>query len=108
MTQYKAEICYMTELFVNNDKNQGCDPDTTSDHGMIDAMENGFDFWNWGGTWISQEGVYRFKKRWGTVDKEYYYFTDIHDKNILRWDKEKILKEFPNFYTVPFNNLENE
>lgn len=30
-------------------------------------------FWNWGGTWLSQEGVYRFKSRWGAKDYPYSY-----------------------------------
>ena len=30
---------------------------------MIDASKNGYCYWNWGGTWPSQDGVYRFKKR---------------------------------------------
>ena len=27
-------------------------------------MNKGFHYWNWGGTWQSQEGVYSFKNRW--------------------------------------------
>ena len=29
---------------------------------MLDANANGYTQWNWGGTWQSQEGVYRFQE----------------------------------------------
>ena len=29
---------------------------------MNDTRERGFKLWNWGGTWASQDGVYKFKK----------------------------------------------
>ena len=29
---------------------------------MIDAKKNGYKRWNWGGTWFTQEGVFKFKK----------------------------------------------
>ena len=38
-------------------------------------------YWNWGGTWVSQKGVYFFKKRWGTTDYPYKYYI----KNLLEF-----------------------
>ena len=32
---------------------------------MQEAITCGMKWWNWGGTWKSQDGVYRFKKSWG-------------------------------------------
>ena len=29
----------------------------------IDAIEHDYRWWNWGETWESQHGIYRFKKR---------------------------------------------
>jgi len=72
---------------------------------MKDALENGYEWWNWGGTAIDAEGVYRFKKRWGTRDLPYYYYTRIHDKKILTLSKQQLLKEYSYFYVVPFENL---
>ena len=46
---------------------------------MKDAVsKKGCKNWNWGGTWLSQGGVYDFKKRWGTSDYPYYYLSLIH------------------------------
>jgi hypothetical protein len=35
---------------------------------MQEAVDDGYRCWNWGGTWITQHELYRFKKRWNTVD----------------------------------------
>lgn len=72
---------------------------------MKDAVLHGYTWWNWGGTWLSQDGVYHFKKRWGTTDHPYYYYTNVYDPEILKYSKEKLLKEYPNFYVVPFGEL---
>lgn len=72
---------------------------------MKDSTKKGFKWWNWGGTWTSQEGVYHFKSRWGTVDKPYYYYTRIFDKSILRRSKSQLLEAYPYFFVAPFDEL---
>ena len=72
---------------------------------MSDAARMGNTRWNWGGTWKSQEGVYQFKKKWGAVEEEYSYYTQLSDLSILHWSKERVLQEFPGFYVVPFTEL---
>lgn len=69
---------------------------------MRDAALAGRFYWNWGGTWITQESVYHFKKRWGTVDLPYYYFTKIYDLSLLELNMPEILSHFPYFYAFPF------
>tara|TARA_Y100000022_G_scaffold120606_1_gene104292 strand:- start:1342 stop:2412 length:1071 start_codon:yes stop_codon:yes gene_type:complete len=64
--------------------------------GMVDSVINHKSkFWNWGGTWLNQEGVYRFKKRWGSQEKQYEYISiiqkNIHlkiKKNLSEWINE--------------------
>ena len=72
---------------------------------MKNASEKGFKFWNWGGTWLNQDGVYRFKSRWGTKDFPYYYYTTLKNKEVLNLSKEEILSKFPYFYVISFNEL---
>ena len=59
--------------------------------------------WNWGGTWLSQSGVYRFKSRWGTNDYPYRYhvktFVDFKKKN---FSKSLLNDKYKNYYSVPF------
>ena len=72
---------------------------------MTDASIAGFKNWNWGGTWESQKGVYSFKKKWGTLDKNYYYLTKVNNNDIYKLDEYTLLEEYPNFFVIPFKNL---
>ena len=75
---------------------------------MFDATENGFINWNWGGTWLSQGGVYDFKKRWGTVDYPYYYYTKIFDTEVAYQRTEFLLEHYKGFFVIPFSQLKNK
>lgn len=75
---------------------------------MQDATARGYQWWNWGGTWLSQEGVYRFKSRWGTRDMRYYYYTSVREPNLLERSPERLLECFPYFFSVPFHALRHE
>jgi CelD/BcsL family acetyltransferase involved in cellulose biosynthesis len=75
---------------------------------MTDASKRGFAWWNWGGTWNTQMGVYRFKKKWGAVERHYNYYIQLNDASILEWPQGKILETFPNFYVTPFSALKTE
>jgi hypothetical protein len=72
---------------------------------MKDSIRRGYKWWNWGGTWQTQEGVYHFKKHWGTKDKPYYYYTKIFNDSVLNMSKGQLLEEYPHFYVVPFCKL---
>jgi hypothetical protein len=72
---------------------------------MVDAAKKGFTWWNWGGTWKSQDGVYRFKKKWGAQDFPYKYFTKLNNQDILEQSADTLLKEYPDFFVVPFDVL---
>jgi lipid II:glycine glycyltransferase (peptidoglycan interpeptide bridge formation enzyme) len=72
---------------------------------MCDASAAGYAWWNWGGTWLSQEGVYRFKSRWGTKDMPYRYFTSVHNPAVLKASPAELLAWYPSFFTVPFSLL---
>lgn len=72
---------------------------------MCDAATQGYAWWNWGGTWLSQDGVYRFKSRWGTKDLPYRYFISVHNPAILKTSRAELLAKYPSFFTVPFSVL---
>lgn len=75
---------------------------------MADAARRGHRRWNWGGTWRSQTGVYRFKRKWGAQEARYHYATRVNAPDLLQWPKARILHEFPHFYVVPFDALSSE
>lgn len=61
---------------------------------MKEAKEKGFTLWNWGGTWQSQDGVYRFKNRFNAKDTIYNYY-GFKNKDVSP-------KEVRYFYLYPF------
>jgi lipid II:glycine glycyltransferase (peptidoglycan interpeptide bridge formation enzyme) len=73
---------------------------------MKDAMKTNYKYWNWGGTWLTQSGVYQFKKKWGAVEKLYNYSTHVRSKEILKVDKDVLAKEYEGFYIYNFNEVD--
>jgi|TARA_B110000908_G_C10263071_1_gene460862 hypothetical protein len=69
---------------------------------MTEAAFSGSTLWNWGGTWRSQEGVYRFKKRWGAEDYNYRYFNRIYNDTLRAVPSEKLATAFPYFYILRY------
>lgn len=72
---------------------------------FADAAKRGFTRWNWGGTWITQDGVYKFKAKWGAKDYRYDYFIKLNDKSLLELTPQELLSIGNGFYTVPFREL---
>lgn len=69
---------------------------------MKEATKDGYKYWNWGGTWESQEGVYDFKKRWGANDHRYEYFIQMLDGKVKEIPLQELKDAFPNFYLYPY------
>lgn len=72
---------------------------------MADAARRGFTRWNWGGTWLSQEGVYRFKKKWGAVERRYRYFVTLNDASLRRRTAAELSAAYPWYFTLPYDQL---
>lgn len=72
---------------------------------LLDAVTKGYSYWNWGGTWKTQESLYRFKNRWGAKDLSYRYLIQIENKEILNSNPATLLSDYQFFYTVPFELL---
>ena len=72
---------------------------------MTKAVERGCRYWNWGGTWWTQHGVYQFKSRWGTEDRPYTYYINVADRDVLECSREDLLRDYPFIYVVPFDAL---
>ena len=74
---------------------------------MIDAAEEGYAYWNWGGTWKSQTGVYQFKKKWGGEESVYRYYTRDYDLGrYMAMEPAAILRAAPYFFVLPFDALD--
>lgn len=101
---YNETVEYFTPAVVNEYRNIQALP-LIIYQAMIDSNRSGYKWWNWGGTWQTQDGVYKFKNKFGAVDKEYKYFIKINNKNIYNSSKCELLKEYDNFYVIPFNKI---
>jgi len=72
---------------------------------MADAVRLGCTRWNWGGTWLNQTGLYRFKKKWNTIDRPYRYYTRVRNNMLLEATAAEVAAAYPGFYVVPFRAL---
>ena len=72
---------------------------------MAGAAARGFTRWNWGGTWLSQEGVYRFKKKWGASERRYRYFITLTDESLKRRTAAELASAYPWYFTLPYGQL---
>lgn len=71
-------------------------------HAMLELARDGYRLWNWGGTWRSQEGVYRFKSRFGAHDRPYRYFHGLLDASLMSQPPAVVRASFPYFYTFRY------
>lgn len=69
---------------------------------MTEASREGCTVWNWGGTWRSQEGVYRFKSRWGAFDRPYRYLNWVRKPEIRSVPVLTLQHAFPHFYLYKY------
>jgi hypothetical protein len=73
---------------------------------MTEYALQGFHYWNWGGTWRTQEGVYRFKRGWGASDHVYGYYGFARRDVLAGVCRRELLASYPSFYVLPFTSLE--
>jgi hypothetical protein len=72
---------------------------------MADAASRAMTRWNWGGTWLSQDGVYRFKKKWGASERPYRYFITLGERSLMQRTPEELSTAYPWYFTLPFDRL---
>ncbi|HEV2547560.1 MAG TPA: GNAT family N-acetyltransferase [Stellaceae bacterium] len=72
---------------------------------MCDAARRGCRLWNWGGTWPTQTGVYRFKRKWAAEEVRYEYHTTLKREALLAVSRAELTRSYPWFYVLPFAAL---
>ena len=72
---------------------------------MSDAARQGVRRWNWGATWPTQTGVYRFKRKWAAIERNYNYYCQLNDESLLDWTTSQLQNAFPGFFVVPYTAL---
>jgi hypothetical protein len=69
---------------------------------LVEACLEGRRFWNWGGTWKSQAGVYQFKRGWGADDHIYGYHGAVTGHALKAAGPSEVIASYPHFYIRPF------
>ncbi|MDC0498917.1 GNAT family N-acetyltransferase, partial [Alphaproteobacteria bacterium] len=72
-------------------------------YAMIDSINKGYSYWDWGGSWISQKNLIKFKSSWKSNNKEYNYYIN-YSKFIDSYSKDEILNHYKYFYVRPFKD----
>jgi hypothetical protein len=77
-------------------------------HGMLDAIDRGMRWWNWGGTWIGQKSLHHFKAGWGALDHPYSYMMVASPDAVetMRRHRANLGSAFPFYYTYPYALLD--
>jgi lipid II:glycine glycyltransferase (peptidoglycan interpeptide bridge formation enzyme) len=73
---------------------------------MAEASSRGCTRWNWGGTWLTQEGVYRFKKKWGADERRYRYYVTVNDESVRARSAADLAAAYPWYFTLPYASLQ--
>jgi Acetyltransferase (GNAT) domain len=67
-----------------------------------DAAARGHAWFNLGGSWQGQDGVRRFKRKWGARAVTYRYFTKLNDRALLDATPSELRARFGDFYVLPY------
>jgi Acetyltransferase (GNAT) domain len=71
---------------------------------LLEMAKRGIKFMNWQSSARRNDGVYKFKKQWGSLEKRYYFVTKTYcsDATLLQIGKEGVKREYPDHFLVPF------
>jgi hypothetical protein len=73
---------------------------------LAHEAERGARIWNWGGTHLrGMDGVFHFKRKWGSREGRYRYFVQLNDRSLLDSTPAELVERFPGFYVLPFRAL---
>ena len=100
---YSGTVEYFTPVCINSFRDKQA-LSALIFHAMAELTADGYQLWNWGGTWPSQKGVYRFKSRFGAADFPYRYFNKIFDPAILKYSQAELNSFYEYFYTFNYNS----
>jgi len=74
---------------------------------MLDLIAQGFRFWDWGQSQLTQTSLRQFKASWNGMDRRSSILILAKDEFVdaLRADRGAIARTFPNYYLYPFREL---
>jgi len=75
--------------------------------GLVQAVQEGYTRWNWGGTWITQQSLHHFKAGWGARDFPYTYLVHVKPEALgkIQKDAKNYQDQFSFYYLIPYSLL---
>lgn len=79
-------------------------------HAIRESITNGLRYWNWESSPSKESGVYKFKKKWGSLDGSYKVFIKPYKEPAYfkELGAEKINQLFPYYFVYPFNLISDK
>jgi lipid II:glycine glycyltransferase (peptidoglycan interpeptide bridge formation enzyme) len=72
---------------------------------MKESIRKNMEFYNFGGTWKSQNELYMFKKGWSSIDHHYNYYIFRDIARINEIGLEDIKENYENFYVTSYDEI---
>jgi hypothetical protein len=76
-------------------------------HAIQESIRKEIKIWNWESSPSKDSGVYKFKKKWGSIDGSYKVFVNSYKPNTFfkQLGQAEIARLYPYFFVFPFNLL---
>ena len=76
-------------------------------HAINESVSRGIKYWNWESSPSKDSGVFKFKKKWGSLDGNYKIYVKLYKEVDFyrKFGQESISNLFPYFFVYPFNKL---
>jgi hypothetical protein len=76
---------------------------------LIEMWRRGVKLMNWQSSPRRRDGVYKFKRQWGSVERPYFFVTKTYGKPdvILKLGPERARREYADHFLVPFGVFES-
>ena len=72
---------------------------------MLKSLDLNKKYFNFGGTWLGQKDLYRFKRGWNTNNFHYNYYINCDLDRLKNLEIENFPKLFQDFYVCPYDLL---
>jgi hypothetical protein len=103
-----GNICDVFMLSMNPDHRDKAPNVLVMEQAFLEMRRRGVKICNWQSSPAREDGVYRFKKWWGSVERPYFFVTKALQPvdKILSLSREEVMKGYPGHYVLPFGALD--
>lgn len=102
------EVCDVYLISMNSEFKRKAPNYLVFEQALIEMARRGVRWLNWQSSPSRGDGVYRFKKQWGSEERLYYFVTKLYGDpaRLQSLGAEGLRKGYPGHYVVPFGVFE--